>query len=112
MYIIGVLVLVFLCIVLAFICPGTKACKLVWLIYIAYIGTGFMGEVVLGRCPLSLLEESLWRRDNPNFSYNGSFVAYHIAKTLKVTQPRAIVITISLMALVAVSFVVFVGMVI
>ncbi len=111
-YIIGVLVLVFLCIALAFISPDTKTCKLAWLILVAYIGTAFTSEVVLGSCPLRLLEESLRRRDNPNFSYNGSFAAYRIAKIFKIAQPRAIVITISFMALVVISVVVFVGMIV
>lgn len=74
---------------------------------VAYALIIAVSSAILGGCPLRLIEESLRKRDNPNFSYNGSFVAYHIGKILKVKPPPAIIITILLVSSIIISLFVF-----
>lgn len=105
------LVLIGLCVVLSIGLPGSKLCKLAWIIYAAYLIIMFGGEAVLGGCPLRIVEESLRRYDDPTFSYKGSFIAYHIGKIFKVNPPRAAVITLFSIVVGTISLAIFVGII-
>lgn len=96
---------------LVFCFPTSKLVPLACIIWQAYLVISIASCIILGGCPLRLLEESLRKYDDPDFSYHGSFIAYHIGKIFKIEPPPAIVVTIFLIAITVIGLAVFVGLV-